>query len=80
MYAQIIDDVRGRTVLAVTSLMNGFKDAGNTVERASLMGRYLGKLAFSTGLGRDYVYDRSGMRFHGKVAGLLLGFKRGLDE
>ena len=73
IYAQLIDDVRGRT-LAAASTMEQEARAGTTanVEAAKAVGRRVGERAKAAGITR-VVFDRGGFRYHGRVAAVADG-------
>jgi len=66
IYAQIINDVEGVTVVAASSLK--LDEKGN-VEQAAAVGKALGEAAKSAGIGRVR-FDRNGYRYHGRVKAL----------
>lgn len=72
MHAQIIDDVKGRTVINASSLDKEFKDKishkGN-IMTAKLVGVLIAKKALEKGIKR-LVFDRSGYLYHGRVRAL----------
>ena len=69
IYAQIIDDFRGHTVVAASSLDKEFNDLkthkGN-VKMAQKVGELIAKKALEKGIKR-IVFDRSGYLYHGSV-------------
>lgn len=75
IYAQLVDDLAGKTVVSASTLTKGLKDqAGkvNKTEAAKLVGASLGKAAREKGIER-VVFDRSGNLFHGRVKALAEG-------
>lgn len=69
IYAQIIDDTTGKTIVAV----NDMKTAeGNKVDRARSMGEQLAALAQKSGI-TSVVFDRGGFRYTGRIAALAEG-------
>ena len=68
IYAQIIDDVNGVTLVAASSLSLKLKNGGN-VEAAKAVGAEIGKLAVAKGI-ENVVFDRSGYIYHGRVQAL----------
>ncbi len=70
IYAQVIDDVNGRTLLSASSLDPelGLVNGGN-VEAARLVGGLLGRRATAQGVTR-VVFDRGGYLYHGRVKAL----------
>jgi len=71
VYAQVIDDVTGRTLAAASTME---KDARGpaTVSSAKDVGKRLGERARSAGI-TTVVFDRGGFRYHGRVAGVAEG-------
>ena len=66
IYAQIIDDATGKTLVAV----NDMKDAkGNKVDRAKTVGEQIAELAKKSGI-TAVVFDRGGFRYTGRIAAL----------
>lgn len=64
-YAQLIDDVSGTTLAAVSSLNN--KDvAGNKSERAAAIGKIMAEKAQGAGV-NEVKFDRNGYLYHGRV-------------
>lgn len=72
IYAQIIDDFKGHTIVAASSLDKEFKDKtfhkGN-IKTAKLVGELIAKRALEKGI-KKLVFDRSGYLFHGSVRAL----------
>jgi large subunit ribosomal protein L18 len=73
IYAQVIDDSTGRTLVAASSLSPAFRQAGGTrggdVEAARRVGALLGRAAVEKGV-RAVVFDRNGYLYHGRVKAL----------
>ncbi|MFQ6617282.1 MAG: 50S ribosomal protein L18 [Fidelibacterota bacterium] len=76
IYAQIINDEGGRTIVASSSLKPGLKDqirgASTKTEVSHLVGKDIGKIAVSKGIKR-IVFDRNGYLYHGRVKALADG-------
>lgn len=74
MYAQLIDDVSGKTIVSASTLDKDLKlEANNaTMEDARKVGVAIGKKAIEKGI-EECVFDRSGYIYHGKVAELADG-------
>ncbi len=70
IYAQIVDDTSGRTLLSASSLDPelGIKQGGN-VAAARRVGELLGKRAQALGVTK-VVFDRGGYLYHGRVRAL----------
>ncbi len=75
IYAQVIDDHSGSTVVYASShdpeIKEKVKGTGNA-EAAKLVGELLGKRAQEKGV-REVVFDRGGYRYHGRVKALAEG-------
>jgi len=70
IYAQVIDDVAGRTLAAASTLdegvRKGLKGATGNVEAAKAVGAAVAERAMKDGI-ETVVFDRGGFIFHGKV-------------
>ena len=73
IYAQIIDDVKGITIVAGSDL--GVK-SGSKKERAQKVGEEIAKQALQKKIKR-VVFDRGGFLFHGRIAALADGARKG---
>jgi len=72
MYAQIIDDVAGNTLVAASTLDKDVKaelTKTNNVEAAALLGQVIAKKALDKGI-NTVVFDRGGFIYQGKVQAL----------
>ena len=72
MYAQIIDDTVGNTLVAASTLEKDVKaelEKTNNVDAAAYVGKVIAKRALEKGI-TTVVYDRGGYIYHGKVAAL----------
>jgi len=72
IYAQLVDDDAGRTVLAVDSRSKTFRDghaSGGNVAAAKAVGELLAQKAKAQGVER-VVFDRGGYMYHGRVKAL----------
>jgi large subunit ribosomal protein L18 len=68
VYAQVIDDVVGRTLVSASSLELKL-ERGGTVEAARQVGQAVAERAKAAGI-EAVVYDRGGNLYHGRVAAL----------
>jgi len=68
IFAQIIDDVKGVTLVSSSSLELKIKNGGN-VEGAKLVGKDIAEKAKKAGI-TSVVFDRSGYQYHGRVEAL----------
>ena len=72
MYAQIIDDVAGHTLVAASTLEKDVKaelEKTNNVEAAAYLGTVIAKRALEKGI-NTVVFDRGGFIYQGKIAAL----------
>jgi large subunit ribosomal protein L18 len=72
IYAQVIDDVAGRTLVAASDLDKALlaETAGKTkTERAVLVGKAVAERAKAAGIDA-VVFDRGGFQYHGRVRAL----------
>ena len=69
IYAQIIDDVAGKTLVAASSLEKGFGVSGGNKEGAKKVGELIAKKAVEAGI-ENVVFDRGGYIYHGRVQAL----------
>ncbi|MBI2854268.1 MAG: 50S ribosomal protein L18 [Chloroflexi bacterium] len=73
IYAQLIDDEAGNTLVAVSTLASAFKEAKKNglkkAEEATLIGSLLGQHAKGKGI-KEVVFDRGGYMYHGRIAAL----------
>jgi len=72
IYAQVIDDVAGRTLASASTVEHGFAGATATVDAAKTVGKLVGERALGAGI-QTVVFDRGGFRYHGRVAGIADG-------
>lgn len=76
IYAQIIDDVTGKTLAAASSMEMKSEVTGNTVETAKKVGQRLAEKATANNIDA-VVFDRNGYLYHGKVKALAEGAREG---
>ena len=72
MYAQIIDDTVGKTLVAASTVEKEVKaelEKTNNVDAAAYLGTVIAKRAIEKGID-TVVYDRGGFLYHGKIAAL----------
>ena len=72
IYAQIIDDISGKTIVSASSLSKDFKEKGSDINGASKVGALIGKKGISAGI-KDVFFDRGRYRYHGRVKALAEG-------
>jgi large subunit ribosomal protein L18 len=69
IYAQIIDDERGVTLAAASSLEGEKKDKGSDKDAAARVGALVAQRAIEKGV-KDVIFDRGGYLYHGRVKAL----------
>ena len=69
IYAQIIDDEKGITLVSASSLDKELNLKNNNIETATKVGESLAKKAKKAGI-KTVVFDRGGYMYHGKVKAL----------
>lgn len=69
IYAQIIDDLSGKTLFAANSVNNEAAHKGNKVEQATVVGKEIAEKAKAAGVS-SVVFDRSGYLYHGRIKSL----------
>ena len=75
IYAQIIDDTRGHTLVAASSLEQIVKEQpkfDDKISKANYVGKLLGERAVAKGVGK-VVFDRNGFLYHGRVKAVSEG-------
>jgi large subunit ribosomal protein L18 len=76
IYAQLIDDLTGHTILAASTKDKDFTRTGNKVEQAKAVGIAIAKKAAEKEL-TTVVFDRGGYLYHGRVQALAEGAREG---
>ena len=76
IYAQIIDDVAGNTLVAASSVEKGFEGNGGNIEAAKKVGAMIAERALQKGI-EEVVFDRGGYIYHGRVQELAEGAREG---
>lgn len=76
IYAQIIDDINGVTLVAASSLDKDFADKGSNKEAAKKVGLNVANKALEKGI-TAVVFDRGGYLYHGRVKELAEGAREG---
>ena len=69
VYAQVIDDINGVTIVAASSKDKDFSTHGGNIEAAKAVGAAVAKRALEKGI-TEVVFDRGGYIYHGRVAAL----------
>ncbi len=73
IYAQVIDDLEGRTLTSVSTLSASFRErggqGGGDVEAARLVGELVGEAVKNLSV-EAVAFDRNGYQYHGRIAAL----------
>ena len=72
VYAQVIDDLTGKTLASASTRDKGFPDKGAKMSEATAVGKLVAERAKEKGVSK-VVFDRNGYLFHGRVKALAQG-------
>ena len=72
---QVIDDIKGHTLIAASSLENELKDIKATVAGAGQLGEIIGKRLLERNI-KTVVFDRNGYLYHGIIKALADGTRK----
>jgi large subunit ribosomal protein L18 len=75
IYAQVIDDEQGKTIVAASTLdaeVKGQLDGKSKSEQAKIVGLAVARKAADKGI-KEVVFDRGGFKYHGRVKALADG-------
>ncbi len=78
IYAQLIDDTKGTTLVACSTLSAGASDLSYTgnVAAATLVGKEIARLSLEKGIS-SVVFDRNGFLYHGRIKALADAAREG---
>ena len=76
IYAQVIDDVNGVTLVSASTYEKDFEGVGSNKEAARKVGNTLAQRALEKGISA-VVFDRGGYIYHGRVSELAEGAREG---
>ena len=76
IYAQIIDDEQGVTLVSASTMDKDFNGFGGNVEAAAEIGKKIAAKALEKGI-TEVVFDRGGYVYHGRVKALADGAREG---
>ena len=80
VYAQIVDDSTGKTLIAVSDLDKAERDQFNGLKGQMALGKKVGELAAKKAKGKNItqvVFDRNGYLYHGVVKAMADGAREG---
>lgn len=73
LYAQVIDDKEGKTIVSATTLSKEFdgklQSSGKSIAAAELLGEVIAKKAIEAGV-KEVMFDRGGRVYHGRIKAL----------
>lgn len=72
IYAQIIDDNSGKTIVSASSLSKDFTADGTKSDQSKAVGKAVGEKALAAGV-NQVIFDRNGYLYHGRVKSLAEG-------
>jgi len=70
IYAQVIDDVAGKTLATASTAEKAFSGTGGNIAAASAVGKTIAERAKAAGIS-SVVFDRGGYVYHGRVKALI---------
>ncbi|MCL5245091.1 MULTISPECIES: 50S ribosomal protein L18 [Cellulophaga] len=76
IYAQIIDDNAGTTLVSASSRDNGLDAKGTKIEIANQVGKVIAEKALKAGI-ETIAFDRGGNLYHGRIKSLAEGAREG---
>lgn len=80
IYAQIIDDTTGKTLVAASSLskeiLDEVKNTSGKISKSKLVGTLIAKKALENNI-TAVVFDRNGFRYHGRIKAVADGAREG---
>ncbi|MCR5150756.1 MAG: 50S ribosomal protein L18 [Clostridiales bacterium] len=76
IYAQLIDDVQGVTLVSASTVEKDFEEYGGNKTAAHKVGELIAQRAADKGI-KDVVFDRGGYIYHGRVKELAEGAREG---
>ena len=76
IYAQLVDDVKGVTLVSASSVEKDFGMTGGNKEAARKVGALIAERALKNGI-ENVVFDRGGYIYHGRVQELAEGAREG---
>ena len=76
IYAQVIDDVKGVTLTAASTLEKSVEKGGTKIEMAAKVGKLIAERALAAGV-NTVVFDRNGYLYHGRVKSLADAAREG---
>ncbi len=76
IYAQVIDDLSGKTLVSASSLSKDFSATGSKSDQSIAVGKLVAEKAIAAGI-KEVVFDRNGYLYHGRIKSLAEGAREG---
>lgn len=76
IYAQVIDDLSGKTIVSASSLSKEFSAEGSKSVQSVAVGKLVAEKAIAAGI-KEVVFDRNGYLYHGRIKSLAEGAREG---
>jgi large subunit ribosomal protein L18 len=76
IYAQVIDDLSGKTIVSASSLSTEFTAEGSKSDQSIAVGKLVAEKAIAAGI-KEVVFDRNGYLYHGRIKSLAEGAREG---
>lgn len=76
IYAQVIDDLSGKTIVSASSLSKDFTAEGSKSDQSVAVGKLVAEKAIAAGI-KEVVFDRNGYLYHGRIKSLAEGAREG---
>lgn len=76
IYAQVIDDLSGKTLVSASSLSKEFTAEGSKSDQSVAVGKLVAEKAIAAGI-KEVVFDRNGYLYHGRIKSLAEGAREG---
>ena len=76
IYAQVIDDLAGKTLVSASSLSKEFTAEGSKSDQSVAVGKLVAEKAIAAVI-KEVVFDRNGYLYHGRIKSLAEGAREG---
>lgn len=76
IYAQLIDDIKGKTIAGVGEKNINIVQKISKTEKAKIVGQEVAKIALKNSI-KEVIFDRHGYKYHGRVKALAEGARSG---
>jgi large subunit ribosomal protein L18 len=76
IYAQVIDDVSGKTLVSASTASKDLSATGTKIEQSKAVGKLVAEKAKAAGI-EKVVFDRNGYLYHGRIKSLAEGAREG---